>query len=879
MKHRILYLILALGIAAESGAQRSVGDDLKARADLFRSAPECSWPLPAVKSAELRDALRFLYAYMPLPDVADYPYTYHVRQAECALRARKEMPWGTQVPDSVWRHFVLPVRVNNERLDTFRTACYDDLKDRVAGMSMRDAVLEVNHWCHERVTYRPSDSRTSSPLATIRTATGRCGEESTLTVAALRTVGIPARQVYTPRWAHTDDNHAWVEAWVDGEWCFLGACEPEPVLNLGWFNLPASRGMLMHTKVFGRYNGPEDVMARTACHTEINVTANYAPVARTVVRVTDKKGREVQGARVDFRLYNYAELYSVMSVRTDARGRAAITAGRGDLVAWASKDGRFGFVRFTPGRDTLVTLALARSEETPFTADLNLTPPAERNNVPPVTSEQRQENTRRLAEEDSMRTAYTAAFPDSAATARFCRETGMDEALVRPLVVKSCGNHAALLSLLRSTPTAHRGLLLRLLGVLTDKDLRDFDPATLADHLAALPEKLYRKADDVQLRYVCSPRTADEPLTPWRGYFHRVVPASQRAAFAADPRELARWIADSIATDTVYNPSGLWLSPEGAWRTRRADLRSKGLLFVAMARTAGTPARIDEVTGKVQYMAGGEWHTVAFTPQRAALPAADVKLDYEPRRYMENPKYYTHFTLSRMTDGRPVLQNYSATADWSTAFARPARMDAGTYLLTSGTRMADGSVLVRLNAFRADAGRTTAAALVMRSDNAALQVIGSFNSENRYRPAGASADGSLLATTGRGYYVCALLRANHEPSNHLLHDLERVCGELEAWGRPIVLLFPSAEELAAFETRRGEFPHLPSTVRFGVDNSGAVAEDLRGGALAGSGELPLLVLADTFNRVVFAAQGYTIGTGGLILDAVSRLGTSPESDK
>lgn len=71
----------------------------------------------------------------------------------------------------------------------------------------------------------------------VKTAYGRCGEESTFTVAALRSVGIPARQVYTPRWAHTDDNHAWVER-ADGEWYFFGACEPEPVLNLGWFNAP-----------------------------------------------------------------------------------------------------------------------------------------------------------------------------------------------------------------------------------------------------------------------------------------------------------------------------------------------------------------------------------------------------------------------------------------------------------------------------------------------------------------------------------------------------------------------------------------------------------------------------------------------------------------
>lgn len=144
--------------------------------------------------------------------------------------------------------------MNNENLDDSRKVFYGELKERVKGLSMKDAILEVNHWCHEKVVYRPSDARTSSPLASVKTAYGRCGEESTFTVAALRSVGIPARQVYTPRWAHTDDNHAWVEAWADGEWYFFGACEPEPVLNLGWFNAPASRGMLMHTKVFGRYN-------------------------------------------------------------------------------------------------------------------------------------------------------------------------------------------------------------------------------------------------------------------------------------------------------------------------------------------------------------------------------------------------------------------------------------------------------------------------------------------------------------------------------------------------------------------------------------------------------------------------------------------------
>jgi len=93
-------------------------------------------------------------------------------------------------------------------------------------------------------------------MSTILSARGRCGEESTFTVAALR-----SRHTCPPglhsRWAHSDDNHAWVEVWINGEWFYMGACEPEPVLDRGWFTEPARRAMLIHTKSFGAFSGKE----------------------------------------------------------------------------------------------------------------------------------------------------------------------------------------------------------------------------------------------------------------------------------------------------------------------------------------------------------------------------------------------------------------------------------------------------------------------------------------------------------------------------------------------------------------------------------------------------------------------------------------------
>ena len=76
----------------------------------------------------------------------------------------REMPWGRTIPEELFRHFVLPVRVNNESLDSARVVFYKELKDRVKSLSLYDAILEVNHWCHEKAIYTPSDSRTSLSL-------------------------------------------------------------------------------------------------------------------------------------------------------------------------------------------------------------------------------------------------------------------------------------------------------------------------------------------------------------------------------------------------------------------------------------------------------------------------------------------------------------------------------------------------------------------------------------------------------------------------------------------------------------------------------------------------------------------------------------------
>lgn len=99
-------------------------------------------------------------------------------------------------------------------------------------------------------------------------------------------------------------------------------------------------------KVFGRYEGAEEVMSVTPTYTEINVIGNYAPAAKASVTVVDAGGVPVDSACVEFKLYNYAEFYTVATKYTSASGICELTAGKGDMLVWASKDGHFGLPDF-----------------------------------------------------------------------------------------------------------------------------------------------------------------------------------------------------------------------------------------------------------------------------------------------------------------------------------------------------------------------------------------------------------------------------------------------------------------------------------------------------------------------------------------------------
>ena len=175
---------------------------------------------------------------------------------------------------------------------------------------------------------------------------------------------------------------------------------------------------------------------------------------------------------------------------------------------------------------------------------------------------------------------------------------------------------------------------------------------------------------------------------------------------------------------------------------------------------------------------------------------------------------------------------------WKNVFRDGTKLDTGTYILVAGNRLSDGSVPVRVQLFTIEEGQTTTLDLVLREAADAVSVIGSFPS-------------SLVPDVGRGFYVTGVLEVGKEPTNHALRDIAKVSEAFEKWGRPVVLFCTDQAQLERLqkENAEGRYGTLPATVRFAVDAEGQVLQTLKGNLNLPSGNLPIFIIGDTFDKV------------------------------
>ena len=603
--------------------------------------------------------IKFFYGTMPLRDAGEYPFEIFLSYVRHALWLRKTMDWCKRLPEDLFVHDVLYYRINSEDISDCRSFFYEQLKDRIVGLDEYQAAVEINYWCVEHATYEMADDRTAGPMTMYRSGKGRCGEESTFTVTALRSVGLAARQVYTPRWAHCDDNHAWVEVWVNGEWHFLGACEPEEKLDRGWFTGPAGQAILIHSRTFGDYAAGkrEEVIGRdgaVVCH---NVTASYTKTRKLRIQVRKQDNTPAAHAQVSVEILNMAEYFPAAALETDEQGETSIRLGLGDIRLQARSEGKF-VERYcnlaedgigAADADCAVTLVLKDSEAGMKDALsgvsacewhlAKLCAPKEvvvRESV--LSEEEVSRGTRRLADAvklreerfDQLTRHAIAVHPEEEERMRVAGE-----------------NAEELTAFLEKDDNPDRK---KLLDSLTKKDNKDLRAEVLEDHLSA---KRGSWSEDIHVQDLLCPRIWLEEIGAYRSYICSVLTAQEQEAFASNPELIWNYVNQNITDIPEEEYDTLCASPIGCLKLKMGSAVSRTILFIAICRSLNIPARLDKSLMLPEYWADGAFHVPV---SRAQASKGTLLL----RNILGKEWIYAqHWTLGRLEKDHFVTMNHA----------------------------------------------------------------------------------------------------------------------------------------------------------------------------------------------------------------------------
>lgn len=743
-----------------------------------------------------RALMHLLVGTLPTTDILECEPATLLDYVDHALELRRSRAWTAALPEDVFIHYVFWPRVNNERLEPCRSRIAGELDARVTPLDMECAAIETNYWCAEHVTYAPSDIRTIGPVGALNRGTGRCGEESTLLVSALRAVGIPARQVYTPRWAHCDDNHAWVEAMVDGVWRFMGACEPEERLDRGWFDCAAARAMLIHARVFCDYTtGSVDVApsaGRQGAAILQNLTASYAPTARLTVTVTDTDGAPVPGANVRFELLNMAEFAPIAQLAADEDGRAAIELGLGTVLVHASTPDGFGEALVDTASTTAVTVTLdaERRDDDAWTPLSVSAPAAGGSRAAALTPEQKAVGADRARHAEAMRVERLESFARQSATG----DADTDE-----ILRLAGGNWPVIARFLEAGAEPDRMLLLQ---ALSNKDLADVHPETLDDALAAataIRDHVMRMLADLDERTrtdlwrdaVLNPRVDGEELADDHRALQQRFDADRIALFRSDPRtlwqEMLRGVRDAEDDEPCTGTAALLSRGYG-------DGPHRGIAFVTVCRCLGIPARLNPETRSPQYFDGAR-----FVDVQARDDDRLVACTLTAPGRDDTPRYGVDWTIGRL-QRTPYGMDFSTIdlgdVPWTDGAAR-IRLEPGTYRVITTTRLPNGSQLAASRTLRV-ANEDCAIALDWRRP-AQSDLLAHLPLEDLPLIADDGTDTPLSEVLhGRRGVVFILDAHGSEPSIHVLDELRESLAERpDPDAGPIIALCPHDAPVSA----------------------------------------------------------------------------------
>ena len=417
---------------------------------------------------------------------------------------------------------------------------------------------------------------------------------------------------------------------------------------------------------------------------------------------------------------------------------------------------------------------------------------------------------------------------------------------------------------------------------LSAKDHKDARGWILEKHLQAA--KQYQDVwtdkglEHIYQKYILSPRIWLEEMTDYRTFILEFYTENQKNEFQKAPETIWKWIQQNIQEHPELDDSEIVGTPDGVLRLMQGTGMSKRILFVAICRTFGIPARINTVNLQAEYWNNGQFMVPgADTEESSCL----VTFSFPDSKA---PVYYQSWSIGRL-EGTDFV-----TLDLTDLSLSAVSIPAGTYRLITTNRLPNGNQYAKETIYVLQSGEEKNIPVCIRKLKLDDMRVSNRLDDFELKPK--TARFSQIAGTHTN--ILAFLVPGEEPTEHVLNEFLMQKEKWNAWitgstdarlpnrvvsvdthqnsidrgntglGRAIhmVLQYPSDLENRTLQKVLQEIPGI----QIWYGDFDELVEPLARRMYVDPDKLPLLIVTDPGMMAVYGCSGYHVGSVGLMLE-------------
>ncbi len=692
----LILLSLIPSIFAQSKGEVGLDETILNQRKQWLETYKKNYPSIFKKSISDNSQLFFLFTYLPISDIISKNEVFFQKQINIANLTREKTSWGKSIPDLLFKQYILNPLIYNETLDSFRLYAHKELFQKVSKLTITDAVVEVGYWCRENIIALHGKPQMGNPLASLNAREVSYLDAVIFQVAAMRSVGIPARLDYVPALAHTDGEFYFIEVWINEKWTIIPVNEPRKILDQTWAKSVLERSLVAYNRCIGNDMFNENTEIKTPFYQIQNIQKQYGFQTKIKITVVDTANKPISNAPVSLMLIKNASIFPFITKPTGSDGSCTFYTGAGLFTAFSAQgnDFSFAFINTNQGNDYTIKLV------NHFTTNLNyvfsIVPPAEKygiTKVIPITGEE-------LAKIYTCDTIRRYSKGSKQLILNVISKNKIDKIHEKHLEAsgENCSQVGDFIKLNNNS-----FYFSDFMDVLSPKILYNSSANDLKSMLPSGDNIKTQKGfySDINYKnYILNPQLANELLTPWRVYFEKTYSELQKKAIT-DIKTLINHVKNSIILiSDEENYSNNPISPIDVDKLKIADKYSRDLYFIALCRTFGIPAQYSYNFDKPLIYDGSDWKTICFETGDVCDEKYNSTIALlEERNPVTTIKYGTNYSFLNYNDNKFKtfqVKKFNKPNDSPREFT----LENGLYASTSISRTPSCVTIFNLNFYK-----------------------------------------------------------------------------------------------------------------------------------------------------------------------------------